>query len=72
MLQCTLTSKIELDLAHEDYDLATSFDNVRNFRMVPILIDITYVLPDYSISRNFILSNFEGSFSASFMLEITQ
>ncbi|MDC1043837.1 organic solvent tolerance protein [Candidatus Pelagibacter ubique] len=60
----SLTSKIELDLAHEDYDFGSSLimyeslggNNSDRY---------TYVLPDYSISKNFFLSSFEGSFSAS-------
>ncbi|MDC0508493.1 organic solvent tolerance protein, partial [Candidatus Pelagibacter ubique] len=60
----SLTSKIELDLSHDDYDLGSSLimyeslggNNSDRY---------TYVLPDYSISKNFFLSSFEGSFSAS-------
>ena len=60
----TLTSKIELDLAHEDYDFGSSlimYESLGGKNSDRY----TYVLPDYSISRNFFLSNFEGSFSAS-------
>ncbi|MDA9128461.1 organic solvent tolerance protein [Candidatus Pelagibacter ubique] len=60
----TLTSKIELDLAHEDYDFGSSlimYESLEGKNSDRY----TYVLPDYSISRNFFLSNFEGSFSAS-------
>jgi LPS-assembly protein len=60
----SLESSIELDLAHEDYDFESSLimyetlggNNSDRY---------TYVLPNYSISRNFFLPNFEGSFSAS-------
>ena len=60
----TLTSKIELELAHEDYDFGSSlimYESLGGKNSDRY----TYVLPDYSISRNFFLSNFEGSFSAS-------
>ncbi|WP_020169219.1 LPS-assembly protein LptD [Candidatus Pelagibacter communis] len=60
----TLTSKIELDLAHEDYDFGSSlimYESLGGKNSDRY----TYVLPDYSISKNFFLSNFEGSFSAS-------
>ena len=60
----SLTSKIELDLAHEDYDFESSL--IMYETLGGTNSDrYTYVLPDYSISRNFFLSNFEGSFSAS-------
>jgi len=60
----SLTSKIELELAHEDYDFGSSlimYESLGGKNSDRY----TYVLPDYSISRNFFLSNFEGSFSAS-------
>ncbi|MDC0424062.1 organic solvent tolerance protein [Candidatus Pelagibacter ubique] len=60
----SLTSKIELDLAHEDYDFGSSlimYESLGGKNSDRY----TYVLPDYSISKNFFLSNFEGSFSAS-------
>ena len=60
----SLTSKIELDLTHEDYDFGSSlimYESLEGKNSDRY----TYVLPDYSISRNFFLSNFEGSFSAS-------
>jgi len=60
----TLTSKIELDLAHEDYDFGSSLIMYESLEGTNS-DRYTYVLPDYSISRNFFLSNFEGSFSAS-------
>mgnify|MGYP000218030789 FL=1 len=60
----SLTSKIELELTHEDYDFGSSlimYESLGGKNSDRY----TYVLPDYSISRNFFLSNFEGSFSAS-------
>jgi LPS-assembly protein len=60
----TLTSKIELDLAHEDYDFGSSLIMYESLGGTNS-DRYTYVLPDYSISRNFFLSSFEGSFSAS-------
>ena len=60
----SLTSKIELDLVHEDYDFGSSlimYESLGGKNSDRY----TYVLPDYSISRNFFLSNFEGSFSAT-------
>ena len=60
----TLESKIELDLSHENYDFGSSLkiyeslggNNSDRY---------TYVLPDYSFSKNFFLTNVDGSFSAS-------
>ncbi|MDA8987867.1 organic solvent tolerance protein [Candidatus Pelagibacter ubique] len=60
----TLESKIELELSHENYDFGSSFkiyeslggNNSDRY---------TYVLPDYSFSKNFFLTNVDGSFSAS-------
>ena len=60
----SLETSIELDLTHEDYDFESSLimyeslggNNSDRY---------TYVLPNYSISRNFFLPSFEGSFSAS-------
>ena len=60
----TLESKIKLELSHENYDFGSSFkiyeslggNNSDRY---------TYVLPDYSFSKNFFLTNVDGSFSAS-------
>ena len=60
----SLVSKIDLDLAHEDYDFKSSlimYESLGGKNSDRY----TYVLPNYSISRNFFLTNFEGSFSAS-------
>jgi len=59
----SLTSKIELDLAHEDYDFGSSlimYESLEGKNSDRY----TYVLPNFSISKNFFLPNFEGSFSA--------
>ena len=60
----SLTSKIELDLVHADYDFGSSlimYESLGGKNSDRY----TYVLPDYSVSKNFFLSNFDGSFSAS-------
>jgi len=59
-----LESKIELDLEHEDYYFGSSLimyeslggNNSDRY---------TYLLPNYSFSKNFLLTNFDGSFSLS-------
>jgi len=59
-----LTSQIELDLAHEDFDFGSSvimYESLGGKNSDRY----TYVLPNYSISKNFFLPSFEGSFSAS-------
>jgi LPS-assembly protein len=60
----TLTSKIELDLAHEDYDFGSSlimYESLGGSNSDRY----TYVLPNYSFSKNFFLTKFDGSFSVS-------
>jgi len=60
----SLTSKIKLDLVHEDYDFGSSlimYESLKGKNSDRY----TYILPDYSFSKNFFLSNIEGSFSAS-------
>jgi LPS-assembly protein len=60
----TLQSKIELDLEHENYDFGSSlvmYESLGGKNSDRY----TYVLPSYNFSRNFFLTNFEGSFSAS-------
>ena len=56
----TLESIIKLDLAHEDYDLTTSFE------MYETLSGSSsdryqYVLPSFDFSKNFFLENYNGS-----------
>jgi len=60
----TLFSTIDLDLAHEDYDFGSSF------KMYETLGGnnsdrYTYVLPDYTFSKSFFLTNFDGSFTVN-------
>ena len=60
----SLTSNIKLDLEHEDYDFRSSvimYESLGGLNSDRY----TYVLPDYQISKNFFLGNFDGSFSAS-------
>ena len=60
----TLTSQIELDLAHEDYDFGSSlimYENLGGKNSDRY----SYVLPNYGYSKNFFLPNFDGSFSFS-------
>jgi len=57
----TLESKIKLDLEHENYDFRTSVGmfeslNGRNSDRY------TYVLPEYSFSKNFFLNDISGGF----------
>ena len=60
----TLTSKIDLDLAHEDYDFGSSL--VMYEALAGKNSDrYSYVLPNYSFSKNFFLTNFDGSFNFS-------
>ncbi len=60
----TLVSNIELDLAHKDYDFGSSL--IMYESLGGLNSDrYTYVLPDYSISKNFFLPDLDGSFSAS-------
>jgi len=60
----SLTSKIELDLAHEDYDFGStiamyeSLGGKNSDRY-------TYELPSYDFSKNFFLTNFDGSLNLS-------
>jgi LPS-assembly protein len=60
----TLESKIKLDLAHENYDFGSSLTMYESLGGKNS-DRYTYVLPSYNFSRNFFLTNFEGSFSAS-------
>ena len=58
------TSKIELDLAHKDYDFGSSvimYESMGGFNSDRY----TYVLPNYDFSSNFYLTNLNGSFSIS-------
>ena len=60
----TLESKIEINLAHEDYDFGSKlimYESLagRNSDRY------TYVLPSYSFSKNFFLADIDGSFSFS-------
>ena len=60
----SLESNIELNLAHEDYDFESSL--IMYESLGGLNSDrYTYVLPNYSFSKNFFLLNFDGSFSAS-------
>ena len=60
----SLTSKIELDLAHENYDFGSkivmyeSLGGSNSDRY-------TYELPSYNFSKNFFLINLDGSFNLS-------
>jgi len=60
----SLTSKIELDLAHENYDFGStiamyeSLGGKNSDRY-------TYELPSYNFSKNFFLTNFDGSLNFS-------
>ena len=62
--KASLESKIELDLAHDNYDFGTSFivyealggKNSDRY---------TYVLPSYTYSKNFFLTDLDGSFNLS-------
>jgi len=60
----TLTSKIELDLAHENYDFGSSL-KMHEFLGGKNSDRYTYVLPNYNFSKNFFLTNIEGSFNLS-------
>ena len=59
-----LTSNIELDLEHKDYDFRSSvimYESLGGFNSDRY----TYVLPNYNLSSNFFLTNLDGSFSVS-------
>jgi LPS-assembly protein len=58
----SLTSKIELDLEHEDYDFGSSvimYESLGGLNSDRF----TYVLPNYDFSSNFFLTNLDGSFN---------
>ena len=60
----TLTSKIELDLAHEDYDFGSSlimYEGLGGKNSDRY----SYALPNYNFSKNFFLTNFDGSLNFS-------
>ena len=60
----SLTSKIELELAHEDYDFGSSvimYESLGGFNSDRY----TYVLPTYDFSTSFFLANLDGSFGFS-------
>jgi len=57
-----LESKIELDLEHENYDLTTSFEMYETLNGSNS-DRYQYVLPNYNFSKNFSLSDIEGSFN---------
>ena len=60
----TLTSKIELDLGHENYDFRSSlvmYESLGGKNSDRY----TYVLPTYDFSKNFFLTEFDGSFNFS-------
>ena len=57
----TLTSKIDLDLSHENYDFGSSITMYESLGGKNS-DRYTYVLPDYDFSKNFFLSNLNGSF----------
>jgi LPS-assembly protein len=60
----TLESRIELDLAHENYDFESSlimYETLGGKNSDRY----TYVLPSYSFSKNFFLTNTDGSFNLS-------
>jgi len=59
-----LTSKIVLDLAHENYDFGSSlimYESLGGSNSDRY----TYVLPNYDFSKNFFLINLDGSFNLS-------
>ena len=58
----TLTSKIELDLEHESYDFGSSLIMYESLGGTNS-DRYTYVLPNYSFSKNFILTNIDGGFT---------
>jgi LPS-assembly protein len=60
----TLMSKIELDLEHENYDFGSSlimYESLEGKNSDRY----TYVLPTYEFSKNFFLTEFDGSFNFS-------
>ncbi len=60
----TLTSKIDLDLSHEDYNFGSSlimYESLGGKNSDRY----TYVLPTYDFSKNFFLTEFDGSFGVS-------
>ena len=60
----TLTSKIDLDLSHEDYNFGSSlimYESLGGKNSDRY----TYVLPTYDFSKNFFLTEFDGSFGLS-------
>ena len=60
----TLTSKIKLDLEHENYDFGSSlviYESLGGKNSDRY----TYVLPSYDFSKNFFLTEFDGSFNFS-------
>ena len=60
----SLTSKIELDLSHENYDFLSSF--IMYESLAGKNSDrYTYVLPSYNFSKNLFLPNIEGNFYLS-------
>ena len=60
----TLTSKLDLDLSHENYDFGSSL--IMYESLVGTNSDrYTYVLPSYNFSKGFFLTNFDGSFNLS-------
>jgi LPS-assembly protein len=60
----TLESKIELELAHENYDFGSSLTMYENLGGKNS-DRYTYVLPSYSFSKNFFLTNTGGNFNFS-------
>jgi len=60
----TLESKIELDLAHENYDFGSSL-TMHETLGGKNSDRYTYVLPSYSFSKNFFSTNTDGSFNFS-------
>ena len=60
----TLESKIELDLAHENYDFGSSLIMYESLGGTNS-DRYTYVLPSYNFSKNFFLTNFDGSLNFS-------
>jgi len=60
----SLTSKIQLDLGHENYDFGSEIAMIES--LSGLNSDrYTYVLPSYNFSKNFFLSNIDGSFAFS-------
>jgi LPS-assembly protein len=57
-----LESKIELDLGHENYDLATSFEMYETLNGSNS-DRYQYVLPSYDFSKNYNFDNIKGSFN---------